>query len=397
MKQESPKITPQKSKETTNQSTLFQNLEALNPKDSANFFSRGKKVTTAEAITKKTTKRAAALGKTANNALTSQSVQTSTSLSKPDSEKKPATDLMKAVARKAPSPKNMKKVFTKEEIDEIIDRKEIGDQLDPEEKLAIKEQYRKIKRQVKEMEKGNQSRVIVFPSLTSGQGWYKVLDFSALYYVYRLADRMGRGARILKDSDNFSRGVYAASFQNIEKFIEQFNRLEQPDLEITDDGVYIFTLKNPVSDDELGALRRTEETRRDKLHNIMRPKAMDPATFQAILLVVRQVTPRVRKLEKQYYHTTGEQMVKNIQNLLAIYFDFADGIYERREAGWKLLSLINHLNAGVTLLSEIRVWPYDVASVIGENINEIKRLVVKDFNLRSAPSKKSVQKPTNLQ
>lgn len=306
---------------------------------------------------------------------------TKTQMRLPLADKAPATPLMKMVASKAPNPKNIKKVFSPEEIAEILAKKSEAGEISDEERNALKEQYRKIKRQVKEMEKGNQSRVIVFPSLTNGSGWYKVIEFSALYYVYRLADRMGRSARIYKDSDKFSKGVYSATFQNIDKFVEQFNRLEQPKLDITEDGVYIFTLKNPVSDDEVGALRQVEEVRREKMHNILRPRAMDPATYQAILMVVRQVAPRVRKLEKQYYYTTGEGMMKDIQNLLSVYFDFANGVYERREAGMELLKIVNRLFAGLIVLAETRVWPYDVAAVIGENINEIKRLVVKDFNL----------------
>ncbi|MBQ2660580.1 hypothetical protein IJF93_00690 [Candidatus Saccharibacteria bacterium] len=294
----------------------------------------------------------------------------------------PATHLMKKVASLAPNAKSMKKVFSDEEIAEILDKRDAGEGLLPEEKVAIKDKYRKIKRQVKEMEKGNQSRVIVFPSLPSGDGWYKVIEFSALYYAYRLADRMGRSARVYKDSDKFSKAIYSATFQNIEKFVDQFEWLESPKLEITADGIYIFTLQKPVSDDEVGALRRTEETRREKLHNILRPRAMDPATYQAILMIIRQVAPRVRKLEKQYYYTTGEGMVKDIQELMAVYFDFANGIYDRKEAGIELLKIVNRLLAGLTVLAETRVWPYDICAVIGENIAEIKRLVEKDFNVR---------------
>lgn len=293
----------------------------------------------------------------------------------------PATPLMKVVAMKAPKNKSMKKVFTAEEIAEITTNAATKTNKDND-NLTNREKYRIIKRKIKEMEKGNQSRVIVFPSVSSGIVWYKLIDFSALYYVYRLADRMGRSAHIYKDSDKFSKALYSASFQNIDKFIEQFERLEHPRLDVTEDGVYIFTLERPLTDDEVGMLRRTEETRREKLHNVLKPKAMDPATFQAILMVVRQVAPRVRKLERQYYYTTGEGMIKDIQQLLAVYFDFADGVLEKKEAGEKLIRIVHRLLAGVTILSETRIWQYDVSAAIGENINEIKRLVTKDFGIK---------------
>ena len=106
-------------------------------------------------------------------------------------ERKPAAALMKTVAAKTKNDKNMKKVFSPEEIEEILAKRDYGGSLTPAEHKAIREEYRKIKRHANEMEKGNKDRLIVVPSLVTGDGFYKVFDFSALYYVYRLADRMG--------------------------------------------------------------------------------------------------------------------------------------------------------------------------------------------------------------
>ena len=297
----------------------------------------------------------------------------------------PATDLMKMVAAKTLNEKNMEKVFTQEEIEDILMRRDSGEALEPIEHKVLKEQYRKMKRFVKGLEKGNKERLILVPSISQGGGFYKVFDFSALYYVYRLADRMGRSAKIMRDTDRFSKMNYAASLVNIEKFVEQFKRFEgETKIEITEDGVYLLTLKRALSDDEVGELRLVEETRREKLHNVLRPKAMEPAVFQAILMVVRQVAPRVKKLDRQYYYAIGEGMLKDLSALLARYFDFANGINSREETGRGIMRLVDNLFAGLAILSEVRVWDYGVAAAIGENINELKRLVMKDFGVKVA-------------
>lgn len=210
--------------------------------------------------------------------------------------REPATALMKTVAARTGNEKNMKKVFSPEEIDDILARRDSGEALKPVEHKAIREKYRNIKRHAKEMKKGNKERLIVVPSIITGEGFYKVFDFSALYYVYRLADRMGRKARILNDNDRFSKMINVASIVNMDKFILQMKQLEDSEPSITEDGIYIFALKHPLTDDEVGQLRMVEETRREKLHNVLKPKAMDPAVFQGILMVVRQVGPRVKKL-----------------------------------------------------------------------------------------------------
>ena len=296
---------------------------------------------------------------------------------------RPATELMKTVASKTMNEENIKKVFSREEIEEILTKRDSGIDITPSEHKAIREQYRRIKRHAKELEKGNQSRLIVVPSIVTGDGFYKVFDFSALYYVYRLAERMSRSARLLSDNDHFSRMIYMASIVNLDKFIAQMMHLENSDLEITEDKIYIFTLKKPLTDDEVGQLRMIEETRREKLHNVLRPKSMDPAVYQSIMMVIRQVAPRVKKLDRHYYYAIGEGMLKDLNRLLATYFDWANGLKGREEASIELMTVVDSLFASLAILSETRVWDYGVAASIGENINEVRRLVTNDFGVKA--------------
>ncbi|MBQ8156322.1 hypothetical protein IJ101_00860 [Candidatus Saccharibacteria bacterium] len=208
--------------------------------------------------------------------------------------KEPATTLMKTVAEKAFVESKARKVFSQEEIDEILDKKTFGEDLTKQDRAILRIQYKKMKSWVKEKEAGNQSQVIAIPSLTDGTDeFYKVFDFSALYYVYRLADRMGRNATLRIDKDERPKMLYQASIKDIVKFAEQFQELENPTIEKTLEGIYIFTLKRPLSDEELGQLRAIEEERRERLNGIVKPKAMDPAVFQSLLTVVRQVAPKV--------------------------------------------------------------------------------------------------------
>ncbi len=303
---------------------------------------------------------------------------------KKSAEKSEATEVMKIVAAKTKADKDaLRKTFTESEISEILAKRDKGKDLNTEEKIALKTQYRRIKRFVKENEKGNKQKIYVFPTFTGNDEWYKVIEFSALYYVYRLAARMGRTARIYNDSDKHSRALFSASFQGIDKFIEQITRLEDPEMEITDDGVYIFTLKHPVTDEELTQLRHMEQIRREKMYNIMKPKKMDAAIFQQILLISRQVTPRAKKLKKEYYNTTGEEMVRDVQNLLALYFDYSEELCERKDALTQAMKIINRMMAGVTVLSENRIWEYDIAVVIGAGIADLKRMIEKDLKVKN--------------
>ena len=75
-------------------------------------------------------------------------------------EREPATELMKTVATKTDNVKNLGKVFTYDEIEEILMRRDDGEVLTPVEHKAIRDKYRKMKRQVKEMEEGNKEKQI---------------------------------------------------------------------------------------------------------------------------------------------------------------------------------------------------------------------------------------------
>lgn len=74
--------------------------------------------------------------------------------------------------------------------------------------------------------------------------------------------------------------------------------------------------------------------------------------------------------------------MKNLNRLLAVYFDYTNGVLAKEEAGKELIMLVDSLFAALTILSEVRVWDYGVAAAIGENINEVRRLVVKGFGIK---------------
>jgi len=297
----------------------------------------------------------------------------------------PATSLMKTVARRSPGNRSLNAVFSEEERKEIFGsspeemkrREEIKQQ-----KIAQKKEYLRIKKWVKEKEKDNRSKLYAFPSVGDDKGWYKMMDFSALYYAYRLADRMGRNARVMSDTDKGAKALQIVSLRNMEKFVEQFEVLEEGGtVEKTLDEVYIFTLKKPLSDEDLLALRRTEETRRAQMHNILWPKAADPAIYNEILMLMRQTVPRVRKLERMYYSTVGEKIISAVVELLSAYHAFTDKLYTKEEAGKRSLIAVNEIIGSLTILAETNVWGYDAIAMIGQTVAEIKRLLEADFNV----------------
>lgn len=301
-------------------------------------------------------------------------------------QNKPASDLMKAVAMHAPVKKKIDKDFSPAEAAEIkrnlaiqhAKKEELAKEETPE-ALTRREKIINIKKWAREIEKTNQDKLVIFPSYSRNSDkleWYKMADFSAMYYTYRMANRMGRTARIMKDTDKYAKMKAVVSIKNVELIVKQamqlgdFSRYEK-----TLDEAYILYLRKPLTDEEVGVLRRTNETRHEMMHNTLRPKRADAAIYQAILMIDRQVLPRISKMEKGYYVSIGDTMAKQIHQITQTYFKFADGLIDAETARKTLLGLIDGLLAGAALLGELEVWSYDVSTVIGENITNLKRLV----------------------
>lgn len=301
------------------------------------------------------------------------------------SSKKPPTDLMMLVASKAPVPKKMKKAFTEEEVKEILSGNVSflteEEKAEREAKAQFKKDYKRIKRWVLDAEATNRDKLIFFQSSYEGE-FYKALNFSALYYSYRLAHQMGRKSNVMVDTDRFSKALYVASIANINKFVEQYKELEGLKPEITLDGVYIFPLKKALDDVEVSMLYQTEKTRQEKMHNILKPKQMAPAVYQQILMVIRQLAPRSTKLEKAAidFQSFGNDMLRNLRDILVIYAEFSNGRYSKGETVDLIFSEIGKIKATLIILGETRKWGAVPLSSLGDKINLLEQLVVKDLD-----------------
>lgn len=298
----------------------------------------------------------------------------------------PASELMKIVAAKAPVKSKIKRDFTpseQKEIQQKIRKAEEWKAANAKEKSEVMAERRRrivaIKKKAKEMEKGNQSMIILFPSYSRNSDkleWYKMGEFSAMYYVYRMAARMGRTAKLQKDTDKFSKMHMIASIKGIDTFltlVKNLNEIERH--EETEDGFHLLYLRRPLTDEEVGVLRRTEAMRKEMMHNVLRPKKADTGVYQAILMVDRQVLPKVSNMEKGYYAVVGDKMAQSIHELTTTYFLYADGEIEVEVVRRRLLELSECLMAGTALLGEIDAWGADTATSVGENVNHLKKLI----------------------
>lgn len=289
---------------------------------------------------------------------------------------KSPSEMMEIVARAVPVHKKLKRSFSDEEIAQFLD-----DKLEKTAHAEFKKEVKRIKRKVLDLEATNRTQLILYKSSENGD-FYKALDTSALYYAYRIAQRMGRKCNVMVDKDRFAKATFVASISGgIEKFIEQYKELEGLEPEITIDGIYLFPLKEPISDEEYQMLRQTENTRREKMHSILKPKNMSPAVYQQILMIIRQLAPKSEKLraESINYRMFGDEMLRNLRDIMAIYADYSHGIYDAGRAGVLILSETGKIKASLVILGETRKWGAAPLASAGVNIETLEQMIKKDL------------------
>lgn len=300
-------------------------------------------------------------------------------------EIKPATALMKKVAERTKNLPKMEKVFTPEEIAEILAKKADGEEIDKKESLALSKATRANKKWVKNRSAGDYGRIFLYPSYTgkAGEVWYKMIDFSALYFVYNLAERMGANVNIYADKDSYVRSSYVASVRDVESLAEKFMELGGKSVEITMTGIYILTLKHPSTAEGYANLMRMEEERRDRMHNLLRPAAMAPATYALLLDVARTFGPKIRHLEKRDFFIIGEDIMHGIMDIFKIYYLYSDGLLEKGNASTQLMMRLNKIRGGLAVLQEMDAWENPAtATLLGETLIHFRDQVIKDFKIK---------------
>ena len=303
---------------------------------------------------------------------------------KADVTNAPATDLMKKVAEKVPQTRKIINEFSPEDAAEIFDKIEKPSQKGEKEaelERSQRELIYNIKQTAKRMELGNKDKIIIFPSYSRKNAnltWYKLGDFSAEYYLYRMADRMGRSSSPRKDTDNFGRMHVIVSIRDVDKFVEEAMKLNEFSRhEETLDKIHILYLRKPLTDDEAALLHKTDAMRREMMHNVLRPKKAAPEMYLTILTLSRQITKMTIGLDRIYRAEIGDRMAAESVELMDAYFFFVGKLMDAETTRNTMWRLAYQLRAGTTILGESEVLKPEKACAIGETIVRLDGLIEK--------------------
>lgn len=233
--------------------------------------------------------------------------------------------------------------------------------------------YEILKQQVKELEKKNFSKLLLFHS---GQDWYKMTSNSLLIFVNKIAPKLSGKPNILPDNDytktTFSEGY--VSFHGIETIKKRLEKLDVlKDFRKTEDAA-VFELNFSVSETEMKEFRRKLFDDQERAVSLLRPElSIEPKFYTKFRHILRRSFEATRKMPVYEREMFGKKILDLAEELVDIYLSINKSATSE-VSGWKKIDeMIDSLMTKITIATELEVMDKNSALAIGEDLIELKK------------------------
>lgn len=203
------------------------------------------------------------------------------------------------------------------------------------------------------LEKTNNSRIIVFPSIPNKNGeyeWYKIGGNSAYFYKYIVAPRLGKKSpTIHPDTDlnrRFKDGVILVHW--IDTLINNLKDLNYKSK--NESGLIIFDLNHTFTTEEIQNLKQLEKTKQNHLSRLFRPKNADPTFFSIVIELSRIIPLKAERLKSAFKPDYASAMNQNLLTIRETYQSYANGRLDEPLAFKELYRCVDNLNAILAIL-----------------------------------------------
>ena len=223
-------------------------------------------------------------------------------------------------------------------------------------------------------EKDNSRYVYLYPSTSKeADGWYKVGGRSLLFYKNLLAPRLGREAKVRDDTDKvhrFNKGITSVRWG--ERLMAEAEGLGYR-ASRTQHGIIVIDLMRDYSEAEIKAMAEVVRLERDKVKKMVKPKANYPNIMVVMNKLIQVLPSKVKKLDASYRGVWGKELLEPMTEMIKIYFRFANGRMEKRDAKIEMLERTDDLMAMIYMMDECGMLDVTARTRLGENVVEIRR------------------------
>lgn len=245
----------------------------------------------------------------------------------------------------------------------------------------IRQKYYDGKLIVLTLEKQNNDKLFLFPSISKVEGeWYKMGGNSLLFYRYYVAPRLKKKPKCLYDKDikyRFKDGVVAIHW--IDKFIENMRKLK---LEATKEEYDIVTVElgQSFSAAEIKEMRERERSDDKRFRNTIMPKENFPDMYRHIRVLAQLIIPSVKRMDGAYRGVFGDRIIRVVMELYEAYFMVTDGLKTKEEGYTLLRGLAQKLSGLILLADEVEWFDFATRTRVGETLVEFKAAIERRLN-----------------
>lgn len=228
------------------------------------------------------------------------------------------------------------------------------------------------------MEEKNNSKIIVFPSLTtkgSSDEWLKIGGNSAFFYKYLVAPRLNKKPpTIHQDADlnyRFKTGIIAIHWKNA--LIKNMESLGYTYKE--ESGLLIFNLNHTFTLAEIKKLHGKEKESREKTNQILKPSYSIPELYQVFLKLAQTLPNKIRKMDSFYRENYGIKLNESLIKLFELYIQVVNKSLSIDVAKQALLTNLDTINAILIIINENRALDYSTEQRLGGLLNEARQII----------------------
>ena len=252
--------------------------------------------------------------------------------------------------------------------------REKSDKLVFDEKKRRREEYSRVKAEVKKLEDNNFSHLIMFGS---GKDWYKMGGNSLYIYYYEIAKKiLGLKPNIQPDTDYsstiFEEGLI--SFRGVEPLQKKLEKAKVLSDKQVGKNVVMFRLNFSVTKGDIDRFREDFRFERERALTILRPNVvLYPKVYEHIRRVQKRVFEVVRKMSVFERDYNGLLMAEYSRKIAKYYMLLNSRTLSEKDGWKKIYELTNLLIIEISFAAELKEWRQDVAVSIGAELIEIKR------------------------
>lgn len=281
-----------------------------------------------------------------------------------------------------------------EDMRDIVKEESANKQFTEEDKLH-NERYRRYydaKIVAMKLEQVNNSKLILFPSVTEGEQeeWYKMGGNSALFYKNVIGPRMGRkNIKIRQDNDmnhRFSGGITSVHWKR--KFIENMVKLGYEKFEENELGMLFFDLETKFTKNEIEGFREREKKDKDRINQMIVPKNLYPDLYGLFLQLAKLLPPKIKRMHPAYREMFQGEFIVNLMAISKNYTKMANGEIAKTSALGGITEAADNLLALLAIIAENGLFGVAECAKIGEIIMDAKMTAKRHLTA----SKKSVKK-----